>query len=151
MLIGTVIINLLRSHEVKLAELYRLYGRRFPAQTDQWEQLYRDEMAHAEVLGQLFALISAGNIQWDTTRFNAGALQDSIHYLEQLISDTPGSPLTPAGAIQRAIDLEQSILESNFFEVFTSDAPEIRKEFTALREHTREHLRFIRTLTSLVK
>ena len=40
--------------------------------------------------------------------------------------------------------IEQAMLELNFFMVVDSDPPEIRREFTALRDHTHNHVQRIR-------
>ncbi len=51
--------------------------------------------------------------------------------------------ITPIKALALALDLEKSMIERDFFCVFESDSPIIRKEFTALREHTLTHQRML--------
>ena len=56
------IVNLLIEHEEALADLYSTYEQLLPEMADFWENLKREELAHADILRTLLQAFEAGNM-----------------------------------------------------------------------------------------
>ena len=51
--------------------------------------------------------------------------------------------MKPVNALSIANAIEQSLLESKFFEVFETDSAELKRLLLKLRDETREHARSV--------
>jgi rubrerythrin len=133
------VVERLASNEESIAKLYRGYAEAFPVLLDFWTSLAVEEMNHASWLRDLGAKTLTSKIFADESRFNTYALQTFTNYLDRETTrlNERKTPLTEALSI--TLFIEQSVIESNYFEVFRTDSAEIKRVFNKLRDETTAH------------
>ncbi len=133
------IVERLASNEESIARLYRGYAEAFPVLLDFWTSLAVAEVNHASWLRDLGAKTLTSKIFVDESRFNTYALQTFTNYLDREITRLTGgkTPLTEALSI--TFFVEQSLIESKYFEVFRADSAEVKRVFNRLRDETTAH------------
>jgi hypothetical protein len=137
-------LELLREHERALGRLYRTYAECFAGQSEFWLRLAAEEDQHAEWLGSLRLRLEDDESGRLLDRFPTGAIEHSLVYVNKLIANAHTSGITPLRALSVALDLEQALLESRYFEVFESDSPELKRTLETLAESTHAHLAAVR-------
>lgn len=134
-------ISLLRENEIVTANLYAVYARKLHSAAKFWEDLVKDEQAHAEVMMGIEQLIDDGKASFRRPDdFRLPDIKAGITWIRHMIESTEQSGTTLRDALDTAIKVEQTMIESKFFHVMDSDDPAIRKEFEDLHKHTVEHL-----------
>jgi|WetSurMetagenome_2_1015567.scaffolds.fasta_scaffold102969_2 rubrerythrin len=133
------IVERLASNEESIAKLYQGYAEAFPVLLDFWTSLAVEEMNHASWLKDLGAKTLTSKTFVDESRFNTYALQTLTNYLDKETTrlNEQKTPLTEALSI--ACFIEQSLIETNYFEVFRADSAEIKRVFNKLRDETLAH------------
>jgi rubrerythrin len=133
------IIDVLKHNELMLSELYTAFSDAIPVHRYFWKRLALEERAHGDVLDSLNKQAKFKNLFIEGNKFRTEAVKTSIAYTERQIKDARSGNMTPIKAISVACDLENSMIEKNFFEVFKPGSQSIISEFAALKEHTRKH------------
>ncbi|MEI6970409.1 MAG: hypothetical protein WCL44_02745 [bacterium] len=123
-----------------MAALYTLIARKIPAMEGFWQALAAEERAHATVLASLVKLEAVGDVVFQSTAFQSKATLVSIEFVDNKIRQIEAQGIGIPEAMRLAIDLEQSMLESRFFDVFEAGSTEMRSEFAELRRHTVDHI-----------
>jgi hypothetical protein len=116
-----------------------------------WNQLVREEKSHAMVITMLRDVIGKKKLLLDTHRFKTVAVENAIAFIEQQTDRVAAEGTTPLKALSLAIDIEKAMIERDFFTVFDSDTPMIRKEFSDLREHTMKHQKMLERMLNIEK
>ncbi len=129
-------INTLADHEAVIGALYKKYAEKFE-NSDFWNELFRQERIHYQWLHTL-SDTSNGKIYFDDNRFPIVAITGSIDHIKKLIEDSPQHTLV--NALSFALDIEQGLIERKYFEVFQTDAPEVKHILTDLQKATEEHV-----------
>jgi len=140
------ILDALKEHERVIAQLYEVYARQFPEYGDFWNQLSREEIQHADWIGQLQIRIESSKEDFVVERFAIGALEHSIDYVKGLIDSASQPDFLLMNALSTAIYLEMALIENKYFEVFEADSPGTRRALDALAQDTREHCQRLRKL-----
>lgn len=134
------IIGLLAFHEEVISRLYKVFANRFTDDRDFWLELSIEEIEHANWLHKLTERACAGEANLKAHMFKKPALENSINYIEGLIKNHELKIISKTNALSVAVDLEKSLLESRYFQVFESDFPETIETLHALERSTKEHL-----------
>lgn len=136
------IIDQMAKNEVKLSELYARYAHQFPARKDFWSGLAVEEVSHSAWIKTLGKRVEEGNVMFSKGRFNIDLLRDFYKYIQQQELDLKeGIPLI--SALVASKELEETLLEKRFFEVFKGDAPELEVLLLALEYSTKNHREFV--------
>lgn len=139
-------LHLLREHEKAIGRLYAAYARRFPRDREFWLGLSQEERQHAQWVESLQARVEEDPSSLVADRFPTAAIELSLAYVNRLIENADDFHLTRTNALSIALDLERSLLEHRYFEVFTSDNPQIRQTLQLLRQCTQTHLQKVQHL-----
>ncbi|OPZ84365.1 MAG: hypothetical protein BWY76_01873 [bacterium ADurb.Bin429] len=125
--------------ELTIGELYGRYAARFPATAEVWEGLQHDERRHADWLRSLQLQIQEkdANIGFDADRFSPTVLDAYLSIVRAALTESDGD--TEAQAFHRAVAIEQSFVETRFYDVATGTHPTIARVFKALAEETKHH------------
>jgi hypothetical protein len=75
----------------------------------------------------------------DEDRFNATAIQAFTNYLDRELSRLNEQKIPLIEALSITLYIEQSLIESKFFEVFKTDSAELQGTLTKLRDETLAH------------
>ncbi len=137
--LGSAYVRLLKKQEISLAELYKTFAEKIPEDRGLWNQLVVEERAHAEVLERLNGLLEAGQVSFRKGPFNTADVYEVLEHLQVKKAEVERAGIGALEALKYALAAEQSLIERGFFMIFQEEAPEIKAEFTALQEHTRQH------------
>jgi len=133
-------VELLAQCEGKLGELYQAYAGLFPEEAAFWERLAKEEQAHASWVEALLPRVRAGVISFREDRLGSQAFILFYDYIVQRLQESR-RPITLAGALIVVVDIENSLVEKSFYDVFTTADPESARILTLLSRSTEAHLR----------
>jgi len=116
------VIELLAQHEETIAELYKTYAEKFPSKKQFWTVLHLEELEHASWIRRLRPKIDEGLVAFNEERFNIKTIQTSLNYLTELLSKAKSQRLQLTEALSAGLDIEESLIESKFYEVYETDS-----------------------------
>jgi rubrerythrin len=134
-----VVLKLLGSNELAIKRLYETYASKFPSASEFWVRLSGDEEQHAAWLRELCWDESLTTADFAARRFRPDTIRASIKNVEKQIEKAETENITLATALSTARDLENSILESDYFRVLEADSPEMQSVFIRLASETKGH------------
>jgi hypothetical protein len=139
----TEIIEALAQNELNVAELYRKYAAKFTEHKDFWRNLAIEELNHAAKLRTLTGV----KVELKTKdRFNIIAIKNFSKHV--LVESDPVKVNNSSliNALSTALNIEQSLIEHKYFEVFESDSIELKQVLLSLANDTEKHLENVRLL-----
>ncbi len=148
---GIPIIDLLIQHEEAIGSLYRACAAVFPDHARFWQAFSLEEKAHADVLRSLAAHLKTERVFLNNRKFNVTGLQTAINHVNRQKQLLGEGGVTPLQITSIALDVERAIIDRDFFEVFDTDSPSMKREFVSLRQHTCEHVGRMETMLNLLK
>lgn len=134
------VLELMRSYELLLKDLYQLFADKIPTEKEFWMKLSEEENKHAywlEVLGmnmQKQELSLNGD-----SRFNLPLIKSSIEHVKEAVEDFDRIELNLFDALIFAKDIENSMIEKKFFEVFYGINDDFDRVMRLLKEETERH------------
>lgn len=132
------IVDQMAKNEIKLSELYAKYAHAFPSRKEFWTGIAQEEVSHGAWIDTLKKRIEDGNVTFASDRFNIDLLNDFYTYVQQQeLKLEEGIPLITALVASK--EIEETLLEKKFFEVFHGDAPELEILLLALEYSTKNH------------
>jgi type II secretory ATPase GspE/PulE/Tfp pilus assembly ATPase PilB-like protein len=138
--------EILVDQETLIGNLYRSYAGKFPNLREFWERLADDEKGHAQVMEKVrFALLD-GKVRVAGPSLDLRLVEEQYEMLRSLLRGRYADPGTSDKALQFALTLEQSLLESKIFESLQSAAPEIQQILAAVGNKTNSHYTQVREL-----
>ena len=138
------IIGALAQCETRIGSLYEKYASCFPAMKTMWLSLAAAEKTHADMLRTMNRILDKGNIFYNLGKFSDEAIQPIVTLVDDALKKTGHSGLTFSEAISTALRIETSIVDSHFYDVVASDAPEFRIIAERLSADTKTHVDTIR-------
>ena len=135
----TSLLQLLADHEEAVGELYRAYAENVPEHRDLWLELAEQEFGHARWIRELGAEVAAGSTSFEGGRFSVEALRTSLDHLREQLAKAQSQDVSPEHALSIGVDIEEGLIEKRFFEVFDSDAPDVKRVLRALSSETSAH------------
>ena len=133
------LLEALKRHELAIARLYEGYAQKFPEYQDFWMELSRDEIQHADWIGELAARVEDGSDCFVVNRFPIEAVEHSIAYVEGLANAPGQSDFLLMNAVSTALYIEKALIENKYFEVFSGDGMETKRILNALAQSTQTH------------
>ena len=131
------LIELLVTQEERVAELYVVFARLFPAHEPFWSGLAQEEILHAQWLRRLFARTQTGTGHVRAAHLDSEAVRAHVDRLQQLLAQVQASPPTLIEALRTAQTIEASVCE--IFEGL-SEWAEFKQVQYCLAEATRNHV-----------
>lgn len=127
-------------NELALAEFYQACMEKSPEEGAFWGGLAEMERRHAETIRKISEIVRERPGRFEVGRvFNLPALDTTLKYLKQLTTDLKEGHLRPPKTFFVAHDLEQSILESKYFEVVKSRDLEFQNLSSTIMKETWDH------------
>jgi len=133
------IIDRLATNEESIARLYRGYADAFPILREFWSSLAGEEIGHASCIRSLGRQIGTPSLFMDENRFNASAIQTFAGYLDRELSRLKEGEIPLIEALSITLYIEESLIESRFFELFRADSAELQYTLAKLRDETLAH------------
>jgi len=133
------LIQKLIEYEETLSQLYAPCAERFPQHQDLWSRLSSDERSHGEILRVLYGKCQKKSLVITQRRFSPQAVGTALAYVRGLITQMRAGKISYPRALSLARDIESSVIEKRFYEVFSGEAEEVKKAFHTLEMDTQEH------------
>lgn len=133
------IISKMEMLERFIGQLYKTYARIFPANYSFWTELSQEEEQHAKLVNDLKKELENSNIFFDKRRFNFNAIQTTIQYIQRKIRQANDGLINEQEAYNVSWDIENGLLEKNFFRTFTSNQNEVKRILDKLLHDTEDH------------
>jgi len=140
-------VEFLQEIESTIGRMYRVFAEKFPAQRDLWLQIAEEEDLHAQWAQTLADDASRGAIKLKRSRLDVGSIQLFRVHARNLLYRAENEELSVSQAMDMALDLETSLLERRFYDIFDGDSEALRKVFSDMRAQTQDHLGKLRALT----
>ncbi len=141
------IIKRLIELELQISKLYETYAARFPVHSSLWLGLSKEEKKHAAFLkGVERNTLDQGYLLQNIGGFSTDLVKPTIEQVETEIANAEKLAYKSEDAINYAIKIESSLLDSHFYDKVTSDAPGYKAVANVLVTETRKHLDEIRQL-----
>ncbi|HMN19154.1 MAG TPA: hypothetical protein PKA31_00975 [Candidatus Moranbacteria bacterium] len=137
------IIDQLEKNETALAKLYGAYARLFPSNKVFWEGLVLDETSHARWISTLRRKVEEGEISFGSNRFNIDVINDFAKAVALNFKEAE-NPLPLVSALERAVRLEETMVEKEYFAPFAEDSLDMEIVLSALRYSSINHLESVR-------
>ncbi len=134
-----IVLDKLAANEQSIAKLYKRYADAFPELREFWASLANEEVGHASCIRSLGERIGTLSLYMDESRFNATAIQTFTDYLGRELSRLNEKEVPLIEALSITLYIEESLIESRFFEVFEADSAKLKHTLTKLRDETLAH------------
>ena len=139
-------LNYLASNEELIGRLYITYANRFPEQHQFWQDLADEENKHASWIRQLQSKAEEGRLYIKTDRFNVVTIINQMKHIDDEIKRASKPETSLINALSFALNLEHSLLEQKYFDVFDTDSAELKKLLSGLAEDTKRHATKVKEL-----
>ena len=147
----TDVLEMLAKNEELINQLYNVYSGKFPDYKDFWRGLAVEETQHAVWIREFRSQVRQGHVQFNEDRFDVdimGKLQD---YVKDMINTAQEQEIPLKGALNIALDIESGLIEKRFFEVFETDAKELRFVLKVLSDSTKRHFDRIQKVSDKIR
>jgi len=146
------LIHLLQQYELSIAVLYETFSSILPSTKNAWVTFAKEERLHAKWINTLHAHLKNERISFEQTKFTVQSVKTAIDYVEDQIDQAIKAKPDINKAVNIAINIEKSLLESAFFRVFKLSGPKAQEIRTRLEEATKAHIdRLIEWQENIIK
>ncbi len=146
-----LLIEKLMANEIAVGRLYYEFSVCFIEDNDFWLQLSKEEQKHSIWIKELLELVRNGEVKRGTTNLKTQAVETAIKYVDSVREKCRMSKISRLNAYAIAFDLENSLLEKNFFSVFSLDSPAFKEVHDALIRETEKHRKTIGEALNTIK
>lgn len=144
------ILDLLQDIELAVAALYRSFSNTFVQDRVFWEDLSKDEEAHAVMVNDLRSTLLKNGSSFELGKVNFTALGTYRQGVLRQLNRLERGELHRQNAFFIALDFEKTLIEHGFYESIRSENPEYRAIQEKIRVGTESHLQklenYIKTL-----
>lgn len=133
--------RLLAEHEEALAELYKCFALAIPEARDFWEQMSKEELSHEKLLKGLARKFSSQKWSFARPKFTTSAIIESCDRLVQMKLFVAKKGISMRDAMKYALEIERSLMESEYFQIIDADNAVIMNVLQSLRAYTYAHIR----------
>lgn len=133
------LLEVLKQHELAIAELYEVYAEVLPEFRDFWIDLSTEERQHAEWIDELYAEIRNNDEDFVVERFSIPTIKHSTEFINQQAINAHDSDFILINALSTALQIERGLIEKRYFEVFEGDSANTQKILKLLDDCTRSH------------
>lgn len=135
-------------HEVSLEKMYKQFAKSHPNHRQFWSQIAREEALHVKWIKSLADHYTNGHIGLSDIKLNHQTLKTSISHLERQIEASKNGRLSLLNAVSIALDIEKSMIENKFFEIFDLGEGKRRQIRAGLEKETSKHRQKLEKLLS---
>jgi len=134
-----IIEALAHNNEEAISQLYQAYARRFMQERDLWLNLAKDKLDHYRQITSLKQKAQEGEVRFQEGRFNEQAVHFVSEYIQKVLKEADSQEVSLVNALSIAYDLENTLIEKQFFAIFSNDSEYTREVFQTLAEGTLKH------------
>jgi hypothetical protein len=135
------ILNDLAAQETMIGELYDAYAVLHPTSSSLWSTLAKEERMHASMLLTILTkMLDAGHLFWNIGQFNDESVAKELELIRDALYRVRNAKPSEYECITTAIQIENTLLDSKFYSVVTSDAKEFATICQTLTKETEKHI-----------
>jgi rubrerythrin len=138
------IIGMMAAHESAVADLYEAYADQLPQFAEFFRALVEEEREHARLIVSFADKVRKRAVQVSPGRFNSHAILTSLDYVRQRLNDAQQERVSAMDALSTCKDIEESLIEREFFKILDEDAPDLREVLQAIASDTTAHREKVR-------
>jgi hypothetical protein len=129
-----------RQHELALAELYGLYAQKLEYNKVFWQAISDQEKSHANMIEFLQAKAEGGQIAVNEQRFSPEVMKFLAEKAAQALDEAKDENFSHERALKTALEMEKSLVEKRYFELFRVEDEELKKIVDKLEKETKQHI-----------
>lgn len=133
------LLVLLEQFEMEISNLYKLFAGKFPKYEDLWNELSRQEIEHAAHVKKLHDLAKAGKVIFNEKQTKTYTVKTVLEGVKNAYAKTQADKMTMMNALVISRDLEQSIIEKEFYNYFLEKDSDSRNLIHSIKQETHEH------------
>ncbi len=137
------ILEMLAKNEEAAGQLYAAYADKFLKMRDFWLDMAEDEKTHAVWIRILRDMAVEGRLAFKKDGFDITSVSDFTNHIKnEIVKTTRGLDLNYAFSV--AVSIEESLIDSKYFEAVDTDNSDLKKTLKDLEMATREHAQKLR-------
>jgi len=126
--------------ELKVGELYEACARTWPEDAPFWRDVVRQEAGHARAIESMVSLIAQNPAHFLPAKaIKVAAVETIMAGIERTIDQVRNGRLLKNKVMAIAVDIENSLMEKNFFEMIKTADPVFLRLCHDIMAQTREH------------
>ena len=135
-----LLTDFLVRNEESISELYLVYAGKYRDLAEFWHGLALEEKGHADCIRKLADKVVEQGLHIEPGRFRTEAIGNFTKYVQSETERARNEEMPLITALSIALDIEKSIIESKFFEIFDTDSAELKHVLHELAVSTNEHI-----------
>ncbi|MDX1359430.1 MAG: hypothetical protein R3232_11415 [Clostridia bacterium] len=144
------IVKMINEYEFLVSRMYTTCSEKFPDLSEFWMGLAREEVRHADTIKEIMAEVDGMSVKLNQKRFNARPIEISMDHVNGIIGRLEFGDIDLLGILSLALDIEQSVIESKYYEIFTGRSRSFNDRMKEVRDESRNHARIIREMKQRV-
>lgn len=129
---------MLTEYEEAVSRLYSTYANKFPSHEEFWSNLALERIDHARWIYQLGVKINEGSAAFNSERFTIKAIQMSIDYLKDQLTNVQKKEVLLINALSIALNIERS-MEGKFSKAFKGYSKDAKRIVDDLSKSVENH------------
>ena len=125
-------------YEEIMSKLYKCYSKLFP-EVELWKQLESDEKNHAKLIHPIIRKVCDETINFSGELESCDRIKKSIIRLNEEIIKGENTDIDLDYALKTAIEIEESMVELDFFRSMDTDAPLVEDLLRHIIQETEKH------------
>ena len=140
------IIEGIRQHKLSLSKMYQQFAKSHPDHNQFWSHMAHEEAMHARWIESLGQYYQMGQIGVSELKLNHQVLKTAISHIEKQTDASRNGNLPLLNAVSIALDIEKSMIDNKFFEVFDLADVKYDRIRTGLKKETAKHRQHLENL-----
>jgi hypothetical protein len=138
------ILQLLCQLELDVSNLYKLFAEKFPKHQALWNTLSLEEIEHADRVKMLHGLAKENRVMFDEKLTRTYTVKKVLEIIKDAHAKTLAGQLNIINALSLSRDLEQSIIEKEFYNYFAGKDTETKMLINSIKKDTLDHQTLVR-------
>lgn len=139
-------VEILAECEEALSVLYTLYAGQHPDYSAFWSGLAHEEQAHKTWARALAEKVQECEVTFREGHYSPEAYQTFFTYINERIRDARKQQVALFAALSVAVDIESTIVEKSYYEVFIGESEEGQRLLNALASSAQAHYQRVKEM-----
>lgn len=140
------ILCLLAENEDKIARLYDLYAEKIRGRKRFWRLMAEEEYGHGQMMRELDSRFGSNPEFLKVSKHARQIVSYISDYIDSEIKKVKKGHVSHAEALESALRIEQSMVETKSFEIFNPIAKPVAIAFRRLNRETKTHVNELRKM-----
>jgi len=140
MLMKENILEIFRLNELRISELYESYSTSVSSQRKFWKKISNEEVKHSNILNHLIEKYGKSNENFEINTHAEEIIKNIQNFIISQLKKAKDTQVSKETALETALRIEQSMIESKSFEIFKPKIKGIERVFSILNQETKRHI-----------